>query len=91
MVATFACQLLGSEGAAFGKSQAIEILEMVNAQIVDVGIVSDALSREVLAEIESVGANGFGKLGDVQVVLQVELRVYAMLLKQYSDVVAGCL
>ena len=80
MVATFACQLPGSEGTAFGNSLTIESLEMMDAQVVDIGIISDALSGEILAEIEAVGTNGFSKLCDAQVVLQIELCVYAMLL-----------
>ena len=80
-VSAFACQLLGGERSAFSNSLTIEIGEMVDAQVVDIGIVGDALTGEILAEIVAVGANGFGKLGDVQVVLQVELRVYAMVLQ----------
>ena len=42
---------------------------MADAQIVDIGVVSRALTREILAEIETVGSDGFGKLGKVQVML----------------------
>lgn len=56
----------------------IEVHEMTDAQVVDIGIVGHALSTEILAEIKAVCANGFGKLGKAQVVLQVELRFYTM-------------
>ena len=81
-VSAFACQLLGGERSVGCNSFAIEICEMVDAKIVDIGIVSDALGREMLTEIETVGPDSFGKLGDVQVVLQVKLCIYAMALQQ---------
>ena len=81
-VSAFACQLLGGEGTAFGNSLTIKSDEIIDAQIVDIGIVGDAQGREILAEIETVGSDSFGKLGNVQVVLQVKSRVYAMALKQ---------
>ena len=71
VVAAFACQLLGCEGTVFGNSLTIETRDMINAQVVDIGIVGDALGGEILAEIETVGPDSFGKLGNVQVVLQV--------------------
>ena len=64
--------LLSSDGLA------VEADEMVDAQTVDVGIVGGSLPREILAEIVAVGANSRGELVDGQVVLQVELSVYAM-------------
>jgi hypothetical protein len=48
-VTAFACQLLGSEGTVGSNSLTIETDEMIDAQIVYIGIVSDAL--EILAEI----------------------------------------
>ena len=81
-VSAFAYQLLGGERPVGCNSFTIEICEMVDAQIVDISIVSDALRREILAEIETVGPDSFGKLGDVQVVLQVKLCIYAMALQQ---------
>ena len=50
-VAAFACQLLGGVGTVGSNSFTIETHEMMDAQIVDIGIVSDALSRKILAEI----------------------------------------
>ena len=66
--------VLGSEGFV------IETDEMLDAQPVDIGIVGDTLPGEVLTEIVAVGAYGLCKLRDGQVVLQIELRVDAMLL-----------
>lgn len=74
------CQFLDGERTAGGNCLTIEADEMIDAQIVDIGIVGDALAGEILAEIGTVCTNSLGKLGEGQVVLQVELRVYAMLL-----------
>ena len=73
-------QLLDGERALGGNSLAIESDEMIDTQIVDISIIIHALAGEILTQIESVGTNGLGKLDDGQVVLQVELRVYAILL-----------
>ena len=43
--------------------------EVLDAQTVDVGIVSHSLTGEMLAQIETVGANQVGKLGKSEVVL----------------------
>ena len=51
---------------------------MLDAQVVDIIIVGGFLMREILAEVEAVSTKDLGQLGDGQVVLQVELRVYAM-------------
>jgi hypothetical protein len=76
--ATFLRQLMSSKRAMIINSLTIEVHEMTDAQVVDIGIVGHALSTEILAEIKAVCANGFGKLGKAQVVLQVELRFYTM-------------
>ena len=73
-------QLLDGERALGGNSLAIESDEMIDTQIVDISIIIHALAGEILTQIESVGTNGLGKLDNGQVVLQVELRVYAILL-----------
>ena len=59
---------------------------MLDAQPVDIGIVSDTLRGKVLAEVRAVNANQCGKLGDGDVVLQIELRFLTMLLQQGADV-----
>ena len=79
-VATFTCKFLGCEVAMCIDSLLIETYEMIDAQIVNIGIVSGALPREILTEIEAVCTNRFGKLEKAQVVLQVELFIDAMLL-----------
>jgi len=68
-IAAFVSQLLSSERAQVSYSLAIEANEMIDAQIVDVGIISSTLTGEILTEIETVGTNGLGKLGNGQVVL----------------------
>jgi hypothetical protein len=80
MEATLVGQLLGSERTMIANRLMKEADEMIDAQVVDIGIVSHAYSSEILTEIETVSANSFGKLEKAQVVLQVELCVYAMLL-----------
>ena len=66
-VSAFAYQLLGGERPVGCNSFTIEICEMVDAQIVDISIVSDALLSEIVAQIGAVGADGRGELlqGDV--------------------------
>ena len=59
--------------------------EVVDTQIVDIDIIGDALTREILAEIRAVGANGLGQLLQGEVVLQVKLRVDATLGQQSLD------
>ena len=55
-------QLLGGERATGINGLALEDDEVVDAQIVDIGIVSRALIGKILAEIETVGSNSFSKL-----------------------------
>ena len=57
--------LLGSDGPT------VEADEMVDAQTVDIGIVSSPLPGEIPTEVEAVGTDNRGKLMDGQVVLQV--------------------
>ena len=79
-VTAFACQLLGVGGTMGSDSLLIETYEMIDAQIINISIVSHALTGEILAEIESVGTNNLRKLENGKVVLQVEPFVDAMLL-----------
>ena len=79
-VAALVGQLLGGEGMLGSDGLAVETDEMTDAQRVDIGIVSGALTREIAAEIVAVGAKCLGKLGDGQVVLKVELCIHAVLL-----------
>ena len=58
----------------------IDTDEMIDAKIIYISIVIHALAGEILAEIETIGANSLGKLGKSQVVLQVESCVDAILL-----------
>ena len=60
--ATLLCQLLGANGLFGSNGFLIATDEVVDAQIVDIGIVGDALTREILAEIRAVGTNGMGQL-----------------------------
>ena len=79
-IATVVSQLLSGKRPLASDSLAIESDEMIDAQIVDIGIVSRALRREILTKIKTVGTNNLGKLEKGEVVLQIELRVNAMLL-----------
>ena len=67
----------------------VETDEVLDAQTIDIGIVSDALRSEIPAEIEAVGTNQFGKLIGGNVVLQIELSILAILLQQWPDVAAN--
>lgn len=59
---TLLSQLLSGERAMSFNSIAIETGEVIDSQIVNIGIVSQTLTGEILAEIETIGADGFGKL-----------------------------
>ena len=85
-VAAFAGQLLGNDRLSGSGGLLIEADEVVDAQIVNIGIVSDALTGEILAEIGTVGANRLSQLLKGQVVLQVKPCVHAMLSQQLFEV-----
>ena len=69
LVTAIVSQLLGGEVTLGCYSLTIKADKMIDAQIVDIGIVSRAQTREILAEIETVGTNGFGKLEKRQIML----------------------
>ena len=53
---------------------------MLDAQVVDIGIVTHAQTGEILAQIETVGSNDLSKLGEGNVVSQIDSLFLAMLL-----------
>ena len=63
----------------------VAVDEVVDAQVVDIDVVGDALPRKILAEIVAVGAYLLGQLLQGEVVLQVELRGHAALGQQMLD------
>ena len=64
-------QLLGDDGLSGCGQFLVAFDEVVDAQIINIGIIRDALTREILAEIGSVGAYGLCQLLQGEVVLQV--------------------
>ena len=52
---------------------------MLDAQVVDIGIVGGALLREILTEVTAVGADGLAEIVDADIVAQIELRGLAVL------------
>ena len=68
-VAAVVCQLLCGDRLMGSSGLAIEIHKVIDTQIIDISIVSDAMTGEILAEIESVGANSLGKLNKSQIAL----------------------
>ena len=83
---TLKSQFLHRQELVLCGSLMAEVDEVLDAQAVDVGIVGDALTGEILAQIKTVGSNSLCKLGSGNVVLQIELRLLAMLLQQRPDV-----
>ena len=79
---TLVGQLLGRNGLIGINDLAIQTYEMSNAKTVDVGVVVQSLSGEVLAEIGTVSANSLGQLLKGEVVLQVKLCVHTALFQQ---------
>ena len=84
-VAAFAGQLLGYDGHSGSDDLLVATDEVVDAQVIDIGVVGDALTGEELAEVEAVGANGLGQLLQREVVLQVKLRGDAVLCQLSFD------
>ena len=74
-------QLLDRYGLADGVSLVVETDEMLDAKIVDVGVVCRALTVEILAEVGAVDTNLGGEQRGGNVVLQIELSVLAVLLQ----------
>ena len=60
--ATLLSQLLGREGTMNINSLVIKINEVIDTQIIDIGIVCRAQTGEILTKIETVGTDGFCKL-----------------------------
>ena len=84
-VAAVAGQLLGSEGLLGLDGIAVVADKVIDAEVIDIGIVCDALMGEIAAEVEAVGADSLRQLGKGQVVLEVELRLDAVALQQRPD------
>ena len=55
-VTTIDGQLSDGKGLLLGGSLLVELDEVVDAQIIDIGVVRDAMTGEILAEIAAVGA-----------------------------------
>ena len=88
-VAALGGQFLGGEGTLGSVGLTDETDETVDAQVVDIGIVGGALTREIHAEVGAVGAKGLRQMRERQVVLQVELRALTLLLEQGTDLLIG--
>ena len=85
-VAALVSQLLGGNRSLGGDCLMIKSHEVIDAEVVDIGIVSDALTGEILAEIEAVGTNSLSQLEKAQIVLQVEFFSHAALFQQLFDI-----
>ena len=59
---------------------------MLYTKTIDIGIIGNALLGEICAQISTVGSDGKGKLLQGEVMLKIELCVFAAFLKQYTDV-----
>lgn len=68
-VAAVVGKLLDSEGLLRLDGVVVAAEEMVDAKVVNIGIVVESLVRKILTEIVAVSANGLGKLQKGQVVL----------------------
>ena len=79
-------QLLGGKGTVGGYGFSVKADKVLNAQAVDVGIISRILMRKVVAEIIAVGTDSLAEVVELDVVPQIELRCLAFLLQQTADV-----
>ena len=59
----------------------VKLDKVLDAQSVDIDIISRALTGEMLTQIETVGSNNLSKLREGDVILQIESRLLAMLLQ----------
>ena len=85
-IAAVAGELLGNDGLLGCDSLAIEVDEVVDAEVVDISIVSDALTGEILTEIVAVGAHSLRQLQKRQVMLQIKIRSHTVLSQQLFDI-----
>ena len=60
---------------------------MLNAQEINISVIGDTCLGKIGAEIGTVGANGRGQLLQREVVVQIELRLFALLLQQSADII----
>lgn len=80
-------QLLGGKGTVGGYGFSVKADKVLNAQAVDVGIISRILMRKVVAEIIAVGTDSLAEVVELDVVPQIELRCLAFLLQQTAIIV----
>ena len=72
---------MGDDRTMSSDGLVIETDEMIDSQIVDIGIVIHALTGEILAEIKAINTNLPGKSGKINVMLQIETRFLTILLQ----------
>ena len=58
----FLGQFLGDDGLFGSGNLLVAADEVVDAQVIDIAVVGDALTGEIQAEVGTVGANGLGQL-----------------------------
>ena len=85
MIAALQRQLLGGNSAFLALSLAVELNEVVDTQAIDVSIIRLALGGKIGTQIGAVGVYGLGQLRKRQVMLQVELRRFAVLSQQGAN------
>lgn len=83
--ATLVSQLLGTDRLSGSNARLVAPDEMVDAKVVDVSIIGNALTGEILAEVVAVGVDSLGQLFTGDVVLQVELRGFAAFAQQLAN------
>ena len=86
---TLVGQLLHRYRLMGGGRLLVQVDEVPDAQTVDVTVVGGVLHGKVLTEIDTVDTYLLGKLGEGNVVLQVELRFLAVLFQQWANLVAN--
>ena len=78
METTLVGQLLNRYRLMQSSCLMVKVDEVLDAQAVDVGTISDTLRAKVFAEVYTIGTNQFGELHSRNVVLQVKLRFLAI-------------
>ena len=82
-------QLLRSERALGCGCLLVEAHKVLEAQTIDIGIISGVLACKIQAEIIAVGSDNLTELAERDVLSQVELSSLAIVFQQLSDVVGN--
>ena len=68
---------------------AVETHKVVDTQAIDIGVIRDALLGKIGTQIGAVGTDSRSKLLQREVVSQIEMSGFTMLVKQLLDIIGN--